>query len=79
MTVQRAGDLPGVAEFQLDDLASGVAVAGRPVQLTVVVQAGVAAADAAASGTATPQPSAATLAAMSAQRMNLRMVIATLT
>jgi len=29
MTVQRAGDLPGVAEFQLDDLASGVAVAGQ--------------------------------------------------
>jgi hypothetical protein len=46
--------------------------------LTVVVQAGVAAADAVASGTATPQPSAATLAAMSAHRMNLRMMIATL-
>jgi hypothetical protein len=44
--------------------------------LTVVVQAGVAAADAAASGTATPQPSAATLAAVSAHRMNRRMVIA---
>jgi hypothetical protein len=44
----------------------------------VVVQAGVAAADAVASGTATPQPSAATLAAVSARRMNLRMVIAIL-
>ena len=52
---------------------------GRPIQLTVVVQAGGAVADAVASGTATPQPSAATLAAMSAHRMNLRMVIAALT
>jgi hypothetical protein len=47
--------------------------------LTVVVQAGVAAADAVASGTATPQPSGATLAAMSAHRMmNLRTMIASL-
>jgi hypothetical protein len=29
MTVQRAGDLPGVAELQLDDLACGIAVAGQ--------------------------------------------------
>jgi hypothetical protein len=42
----------------------------------VVVQADVAAADAVASGTATPPPSAAALAAVSAHRMSLRMVIA---